>query len=92
MQDVAQHLKLFFESRAFLDFYQKFNIIGFWVSLPVILWLTLAIFRLQKKINAKKNEIKKLMASSEMEDMLPMVENKLKNLGIELNDSRHKNN
>ena len=87
-----QNLNAFFQSDAFVDFYQKFNVIGFWLSIPFCLFIVVLIVRMEKKYKARKKEIKKMIHTPGMEDVRWLLKGKLKEHGIEPDEHTHEKN
>ena len=87
-----ERLRAFFESDAFINFYEKFNVIGFWISIPVCLFIAFLIIRMERKYKARKNEIKKMIHAPGMEDVRWLLKSRLKNHDIEPDDQIHEKN
>ncbi len=87
-----ERLRAFFESDAFISFYEKFNIIGFWVSIPVCLFVVFLIIRMEKKYKARQKEIKKMINAPGMEDVRWLLKRRLKDHGIEPDEHSHEKN
>lgn len=87
-----RNLNAFFQSDGFVDFYQKFSIIGFWVSIPFCLFIVVLIVRMEKKYKARKKEIKKMIHTPGMEDVRWLLKGKLKEHGIEPDEHAHEKN
>jgi len=87
-----QKLNSFFQSKAFVDFYQKFTVIGFWISIPICLFIVFLIVRMEKKYKARKKEIKKMIHAPGMEDVRWLFKSRLKKLDIEPDERAHEKN
>jgi len=87
-----QNLNAFFQSDAFVHFYHKFNVIGFWVSIPICLFIVVLIVRIEKKYTARKNEIKKMIQAPGMGDIRWLLKWRLRDHGIETDEDLHEKN
>lgn len=87
-----EKLETFMHGEPGMSFYQNFTIYGFWVSIPICLFIVFLIFRMDKKYKARKNEIKKMIHSPGMEDVRWLLKGRLKNHGIEPDENIHKKN
>lgn len=87
-----ENLRELFQSDAFMNFYEKFTIAGFWVSIPICLFIFILIVRMEKQYKAKKHEIKTMVSAPGMEDVRWLLKGRLRDYGIETDESIHEKN
>lgn len=79
-----KELEAFWTSEAGINFYQNLTIVGFWISLPICLAIAFLVHRTGKKYQSKKEELKTLLNSSDMEDIKWFLKKPLSEHGIDV--------